>query len=449
MKRVAVVPTPRLRGLIAFCAMLALAGPLLSMTESSQSYSGPLAEAAWVVAVVALLLALWDATQSRRLSGIQVERDVTHSLAVNSWRDVTLRISHQFPRPLTIELFDFYPADAETKFLPQQVSLIPGQYSELRYRFRPLKRGPAEFALTQLLIPSPMGLWSCSRMCGEPSLVRVYPNFTTVTHYQLLATDNHTSQLGIKRKPRRGEGLEFHQLRDYRQGDSLRQIDWKASVRRQKLISKEYQDERDQQLFFMLDCGRRMRAQDDDLSHFDHALNALLLLSYVALRQGDAVGLMSFGGQRRWLAPQKSAVAVNAVLNTVYDLQPTTHATDYLSATQELLLKQRKRSLIVIMTNLHEEGYADLLPAIRLLRRRHLVLLANLREQATDQVLASPIRDFDEALGYLGALNHVHGRQQVQGELQRQGVLSIDTVPAELAVRVVNSYLEIKRSGGL
>lgn len=449
MRRFPVVPARRMLHLIALCAALALAPPLLHMNETTQPYSDWLGEAAWITALVLLLLALWDALQLRQLAGITVRREVTHSLAVNSWRDVVLQISHRFTRPLTIELFDFYPSDAESKFLPQQVSLHPGQHCELHYRFCPLKRGPAEFGQTQFLIPSPLGLWSFSRLCGEPSQVRVYPDFAAVAHYQLLATDNRTSQLGIKRKPRRGEGLEFHQLRDYRQGDSLRQIDWKASVRRQKLISKEYQDERDQQLFFMLDCGRRMRAQDDHLSHFDHALNALLLLSYVALRQGDAVGLMSFGGLRRWLAPQKSGAMVNTILNTVYDLQPTTHATDYLAAAEELMLKQRKRSLVVIMTNLREESYADLLPAIQLLSRHHLVLLANLREQVVEQTLTHPVRDFDEALVYLGTFNYVQARQQVQGQLRQRGVLGIDATPGELAVRVVNSYLEIKRGGVL
>ena len=448
MKRFPVVPSRRLIALLAFCAGLALLAPLLRLSDDPTWLQGSetLGQLSWLAFLILFLLASWDLLHIKRCPDIELEREVVHSLAVNNWTEVSLRIRHPFKQALRIEVFDFYPAGAEVKFMPQGLMLHAAQQCELRYRLRPLQRGQAEFGTTQCLIPSPLGLWILSRMSGAPTQVRVYPDFNAVSHYQLLATDHHTSQLGIKHKPRRGEGLEFHQLRDYRQGDSLRQIDWKATVRRQKLIAKEYQDERDQQIFFMLDSGRHMRAQDDQLSHFDHALNALLLLSHIALRQGDAVGLMSFGGQPRWLAPRKGSAAVNGILNSVYDIQPTTQASDYLGAAQALLRKQRKRALVVIMTNLREENYEALLPALQLLRRHHLVLLANLREQVLDKTLLHPVRDFDEALTYLGTISYVQARQGLQEQLRQRGVLNIDSVPSELAVRVVNSYLEIKRS---
>ncbi|MDX1505059.1 MAG: DUF58 domain-containing protein, partial [Spongiibacter sp.] len=128
-------------------------------------------------------------------------------------------------------------------------------------------------------------------------------------------------QLGIHEHQRRGQGGEFYQLRDFRSGDNLRQMDWKAVARYQRLITREYREDRDQQVLLMLDCGRRMRHDEQQRGHLDDALDAMLLLAFVALRQGDAVGLLSFGGDQRWFAPRKGQHVINGLLNAVYDLQ--------------------------------------------------------------------------------------------------------------------------------
>lgn len=138
-----------------------------------------------------------------------------------------------------------------------------------------------------MLRGSPWRLWVKRQLARVPGSVRIYPNFASIAGFTLHALENRIQLMGIRRRQRRGEGLEFRQLRDYQQGDMLRQIDWKATSRRGKPISREYQEERDQQVLFLLDCGRRMRALDGETAHFDHCLNALLLVAYVALRQGD------------------------------------------------------------------------------------------------------------------------------------------------------------------
>ena len=175
--------------------------------------------------------------------------------------------------------------------MPAPFRVGPGQWTKLSYRVLPDQRGVHHFGAAELRLISPLGFWLTRHAVGEGQAVQVYPDFAKITQYALFAIDNRLSQIGLLRRRRRGEGLDFHQLREYRSDDSPRQIDWKATSRMGKLIARDYQDERDQQIVFLLDCGQRMRARDDDLSHFDHTLNAMLLLAYVALRQGDAVGL--------------------------------------------------------------------------------------------------------------------------------------------------------------
>ena len=436
MNRIPIHPARLLLVVVIALALLAL----------TAAFHEELDDIAWIVASCFFILCLLDLLSARKLSDIHINRQLPNSLPVNVWTDVQLEIVHKLTSTQEIEIFDHHPSSAEVKHLPQRVLLKPGCTTRISYKLRPKQRGSALFRFTQIYIPSPFKLWTYSRIKGESNEVRVYPDFSAITHYRLLATDNRTSQLGIKRKQKRGEGLEFHQLRDYRDGDSLRQVDWKASIRKNKLISKEYQDERDQQIFFMLDCGRRMRAQDGHLSHFDHALNAALLLSYVALRQGDAVGMMSFGGNSRWLSPQKSKAAVNTILNSVYDLQPTTQASDYTAAAEMLIKRQRKRSLIVLITNFREENIEDLVPALKLLSKHHLVLLASTREEILDDTLSQQVNNLQSALNYLGTFSYIQERQRGQQQLKHQGILSIDVPPSKLPVGVVNSYLEIKRN---
>jgi len=346
-----------------------------------------------------------------------------------------------------VSVFDHAPGRASLRGLPQRLTLPAEGFAIFRYQFRIFERGDHEFGEIEVAVESPLKLWTRFLRSGEPDSIRVYPDFHAALQYTLFS--DRIKQLGIRKQRRRGEGLDFHQLRPYRDGDSPRHIDWKSTSKHGKLISREYQDERDQQIVFMLDCGRRMRGQDGALGHFDHALNSMLLLSNAALRQGDSVGLMSFAGERRWLAPRKGISHVTSVLNATYDLKPSTHAPDYLAASQELLNRQRMRSLVVLISNLRDEDNDELLPAIRLLRRRHLVLVASLRDAALDRALEAPVVDRETALA-VGATHHyLVARENAHDRLRGERVVWLDSPPAELPKRLVNQYLDIKSAGRL
>ncbi len=405
---------------------------------------------AWqLLGVTLLLLAFLDAWQVWRIPPLSVERHLQNSLPLGVWSDVILQIYHSTQTPRVIEIFDDYPIHSDIQGLPQIFTLPAGARIETHYRLCPQQRGVAHFAGVHLLIRSPWQFWKQYRYLPITTHVRVYPNFATTTKYALLATENRLGQLGIRKLQRRGEGLEFHQLREYHAGDALRQIDWNATSRYKKLISKEYQDERDQQIVFLIDCGRRMLAQDGPLSHFDHTLNAILLLCYVALRQGDALGLLTFSGEPRWLAPRKGMQTMNMILNTIYDLQPSTRTSDYLLVAQELMKKLKKRSFVILVSNLRDEDSDELLAAMQLLRKKHLVLLASLQEGILNDVLGQPVNTFEEALRHAATLDYLNYRQQIGEVMKSHGILYLDATPEQLPVKIVNRYLEIKRSGVL
>ncbi|MCL1825162.1 MAG: DUF58 domain-containing protein [Betaproteobacteria bacterium] len=400
--------------------------------------------------IVLLLLVALDGWQAWRKTPPRIARKAAHSLPVGAWHEVLLEIDNPLPRKSVIRIFDHYPSACEMEGLPFTFTLAPQTRAKAPYRLRFTARGEHSFAGIEALVDSPFGLLRRRVFIDAPHRARVYPNFAAIAKYALLATDNHLSQIGVRQRRRRGEGMSFHQLREYREGDTPRQIDWKATARVNKLTSREYQDERDQQIMFLLDCGNRMRAREEGaLSHFDEALNALLLLAHVALRQGDAVGCMSFGHDTRLIPARKGHATLNVLMERLFDLEPGSNSPDYRSAATHIAQTVRKRSLVLILTNLRDEDDEELRDAIAVLRRRHLVLLASLRETAVQHLIEKPRNTFEAALEAAAALQYIGIRSAAIERLRRSGAHVLDVTPTALPIALVNRYLDFKRSGAL
>ena len=437
-----IAPSARLLWLAAAL----LAGALLASIFGEQ-------EIWFLAAALVAAAAIVDAALAARLPAPVLSRRVPHALALGVHTEVALRIANPGPRIMKFEVHDHHPSTLEAEGLPRALALEPGAWTEVRYQVRPLVRGEMRFGQAEARVASPLALWSVKRRAGEEAPVRVYPNFQALARYTLLATDNRLSQIGVLQVRRRGEGTEFHQLREYRQGDPQRAIDWKATARTARLIAREYEEERDQRVLLLIDCGRRMAAKDDErddpLSHFDHTLNAALLLAHVALRQGDAVGMLTMGGVQRYLEPRKSISAVHAMLNRVYDLEPTLAVPDYHLAAGDVMRHMRRRALVILLTNLRDEDDDTLLPALTLLRTRHLVVLASLRESILGRALSARVDSFERAVTHAAAAEYLALRERVFRRISAAGVMTLDVEPQRLPITLVNRYLELKREGKL
>lgn len=412
----------------------------------------------WSACAALLLLALLDLALLRRLPTPDAVRRVSEALAIGIETSVALTLDPGQAR-LRATVYDLHPGGWDARELPRTVALKPGTLSTFEYRLRPGERGDFVFEGVQLLIDSPLRLWRQSRVSGAPQRVRVLPNFAPLTRLALAGAERASRLIGAHVTRRRGEGTDFRQLREYRVGDSMRQVDWKATARARKLISREYQDERHQQVLLVVDTGRRMLAREAaaaqggaatshaSTSHFDHALDAALVVGYLALRQGDAVGLFASGGAERWVPPQRGMAALDTLLRAAYDLQPAPVATDYLAAAQSLSLRQRRRGLLLWITNLRDEDIEDVLAAVRMLQKRHLVVIASLRERALDEALATDVTELDEALRVGAAARYLAERAAAHDLLRSHRVSVLDVTSEQLPAAVVQEYLSIKRKG--
>lgn len=381
------------------------------------------------------------------------ERIVPASWPVGVSQPVKLRLVNRGGRGLRLSFYDHHPQDGLAEGLPLSLALPSERTAQIDYRYTPTRRGDLQFGRCDVRLSSPLRLWERKLVLGESQKVRVFPNFAAISGYALLATDNRLSQIGVLQRRRRGEGMDFHQLREYREGDSQRQVDWRATSRMRKLISREYRDERDQHIVFLIDCGRRMSATDlsaTHLTHFDHVLNAALLLGYVSLRQGDAVGYLTFATEApRFSAPRKSGAAVSVLLNGLYDVQPSLSVPDYTQAAVQLAARLKRRALVIVLSNLRDEDDETLAPALRLLTERHLVLFASLREPTLDEKLHEPVHDLDSAVTHVAAVDYAYERQKALKRIERSGAMVLDVEPQKLPIALVNRYLDIKRAGRL
>ena len=430
-------PAPLLILLLAAWGLAGLAVPFLAW---------PLWQWQLVGAAIAMVAVL-DGAWLRRRPTPEVVREVPEALPLGIEREVALQLESRVRQ--RVEVFDLHPGGWPSSGLPRRLQLAALSATRFTYRLQPAARGDAVFEGVHLRLCSRLWLWQQARVAGVPQRVRVYPNFAPLTRFALFSAEQASRLVGAHLKRRRGEGTDFHQMREYRVGDSLRQIDWKATARSRKLISREYQDEKNQQLVMLIDTGRRMMAREDALGHFDHVLNASLVVSYLALRQGDGVGLLATGGDRRWVAPQRGMGAIDTLLRASYDLQPRAVATDYLAAATELSLRQRRRALVMLVTNVRDEDIEDLLAAVRLLQRRHLVCVASLRETSLDDALGHEVRDLQGAIHAGAVARYLEQRTAAHEALRSHRVMVLDVTTDELPGALVERYLAVKRDGVL
>ncbi|WP_233151887.1 DUF58 domain-containing protein [Pelomonas sp. KK5] len=448
----AVIPTRRC---IALLAALALAAAGLLAAGLPLAAVAPAGTALLAALALAMALDLGLSLRLWRRDGVHLERRLPAAFAIGAPTELKLDLVNPGPRAWRLRVFDELDPLFDFEGLPQDLTLQPQTRATLRFKATARRRGIVRLGRTQLLWTSRAGLLEVRETLGEAASLRVYPNFAALARYAWLSGDRRLAQIGIRQYARRGQGTDFRQLAEYRRGEPLRHIDAKASLRQRKPIVREFQDERNQRVMFMLDCGRRMRADEQSAkagenSHFDDALDAMMLLSYVALSEGDEVGAMSFGcppGQQRDSAPRKGLGALNAMMNKLHDLQPGGEHSDYLAAAEALMRRLQRRSLVILLTNFRDEDAPELQPALRLLRRRHLVLLASLRETALGRIAAQPIEDPDSAVDVASAHLLDQARRDAFARVVDGDRLSVDVEPQQLATALVNRYHQVKRAG--
>lgn len=423
-----------------FIAIVRIFFPELEFTASAATL--------WNYCLAAFgIAALFDALNKPRAELFQCQRILPQSFGLNRPQSITIELTNSSARAVDFSISDATPKFFESSEFPLQAQVAANTKAAFEYTAIPKRRGQSHFEPAYVLASSKFGLWDMIYRLGGAQEVKVFPDFSAVSNSFVFGIEQAMRNMGAHIAKRRGDGMEFNQLREFREGDTIKQIDWKATARLGTPISREYQEEKDQNIIFLLDSSRRMRALENNLSYFDYALNALLMTSYIALDKGDAVGVMSFSGEPSWLPPVKGKASVNTLLNHLYDLHTSTLSSDYVAAAEDLMLRHRKRSLVVLLSNLREEDQSDLIQAVEILRRTHLVMVVGLREQLLQNSQMIGDGKQDDLLLYGGVKHFEQGRARLLALLKAKGVSIVDANNKNLHIQLTNEYLRLKRIG--
>jgi uncharacterized protein (DUF58 family) len=401
----------------------------------------------------------------------QAERDLPLTLAQGESVKVLLRIRGQGGLPLRPRIFDLYPSLMDCAAFPLRLTKLPGKRGpvEFSYTLFPRERGAWVFQGLEFLYTSPLLFWRLRVFVPCQSRGRTFPDFKKLMAGKALR--GLLEYQGLREIRRRGQGLEFRDLREYQKGDPVKSIDWRATARLRapngawRFIVRDYQEEQDQQVLCILDTGYRLRGPE-----FDAALEGAMLLSYTALKSGDAAAVMSFGSQERWVPPRKGLRSFPVIMNRLYDLQSSSAPSSPFFALESAQARLRRRTFIILISNFREEDGPSLSWILPRLRRKHLLLLVSFREaeverlarRTTAELSGSPaarpgprlpgkksLFPPEKTLESAAAFSYLAMRRRLYQSWERDGLLTMEGTAENFSSALVNRYLEVKRSGKL
>jgi uncharacterized protein (DUF58 family) len=425
-------------------ALLLLPPGLLSLAVFASPAVKPVILALDLAAVAVALL---DLVTLRGAAELRVRRECGLVCSLGEPHPLTLALENRSRRPLRVWLRDDVPAEFDAEPAEFRLDIPAHSRAELEYRVIPGRRGTYVLAQADALVSSRLGLWRRAVTLPAGTTLRVYPDVRQITRYTLLARRDRLSVLGLRASRRPGSDNEFERLRDYAEGDDPRHLDWRATARRRKLTVRAHQQNQSQRILFLIDCGRMMTGDTGDgLSPLDHALNAMLLLAHVALIRHDQVGLLAFSDRTlAYVPPGGGARRIGRLVHAVHDVFPEAVETRYDRAFLELERRCRKRSLVVLLSNLFDEVNAGIVGQyLGNLSGRHLPLGVFLRDADLFALADSAPERGTGLYQAAAAADLLNWREEVLAGLRGRGVLTLDVFPRELTGELVSRYLEIK-----
>ncbi|AMV34756.1 hypothetical protein VN12_21700 [Pirellula sp. SH-Sr6A] len=399
-----------------------------------------------VLDLVAVSFVVLDLLTITSQSGIRVERQMVRSASLGGTHPVKLLVENRSDRLKRIVMRDDLPTELSAKPEVHRFRLDSRKRTEIDYKLTPKRRGTYRFESIYFQLLSRFGLWTRNLRKPLPGELHVYPDMKQLTEYAILARTNRLSLIGVRKTRKAGQDNNFERLRDYTQDDNYKHIDWRSTARRNKLTVKQFQTDQSQRIVFLVDCGRLMTAEYRGLSLLDYALNSMLMLSYVALHQGDSVGLMCFSDRIESYVPVRGGASqMNRLLHASFDRFPTLLQTNYSEAFLHFSKTCRKRSLVVLLTSVIDDvSAAQITGYLTTLRGKHLPLLCLLRDRAVFEYADNP--NLDESVLYrsAAAAQLLIWRNDVIQKIQNAGILAVDAFPDALTSPLVNQYLEVK-----
>jgi len=379
---------------------------------------------------------------------VSLSRIVDEKLSLGASNAVTIEVRNRTSAPLALTIRDLPPPTFGLDRAVEGRMLLPPDPRPVRfvYHVTPPAKGDFSFGDLYFQYPGRLGLVRRQAVAVAARSVKVHPNLVETAKYELLARRGRLQQLGIRAARVRGGGSEFESLREYVPGDEYKKIDWSATARRGKLISRQYEAERSQNIVLLLDTGRNMLQSIQKMAKLDYVVNTALMLAYVAAASDDKVGLMAFDAEiRAYLPPAKSKAQVYGILESLYNLEARMVETDYKAAFQNLSTRWRRRSLVVLFTDLVDpDSSVQMLDAVPMISDQHRVVCVTVSDPNILAAAKSVPADSAGVYRKAVATQVLQERRAAISVLKRRGVWTIDSPPEDLSADLINHYLDLK-----
>lgn len=377
------------------------------------------------------------------------QRTVPDKLSNGDKNEISIKLSNSYLFPVGIKILDEIPHQFQKRDFRIVSSLATGGSKQFTYQLRPVERGVYVFGYLNVFAISPIGLVAKKYTFGNEQEVPVYPSFLQLRKYNLMAFTNHLFEYGLKKIQRIGHTMEFEQIKDYVQGDDIRNINWKATAKRGQLMVNQFQDERSQPIYSVIDKGRVMKMPFEGLSLLDYAVNASLVISNIAIKKQDKAGMFAFSNkiENRVVAERRSS-QMNLILETLYNIRTKFVESDFNLLYADIKRNINHRSLLLLYTNFETlDALERQLPYLQAIAKQHVLVVIFFENTELVNFVGEKAQNTHQIFEKTIAEKFIYEKKLIVNELRKHGIQTILTKPENLTINTINKYLEIKARG--
>lgn len=404
----------------------------------------------WALLFILLLLTILDVfLLFTPKKAIIASRNVPDRFSNSDENEVYIFVENNYSFRIKIEVLDEVPFQFQLRNFLIKSAVSTQQNLRFTYTLRPTERGIYVFGGLNIYAQSPLQLVAKKWVFDAAQQVATYPSFIQLKKYEFLAFSNQLTQFGFKKIRKIGQALEFEQIKEYVQGEDIRNINWKATAKKNSFMVNQYQDEKAQPVYCIIDKGRTMRMPFEGLSLLDYAINSTLVLSNIILRKQDKVGMFTFSKDiENKLPAEKKPTQLHKILEALYAIQTDFVESDFNRLYLEVKKSINQRGLLILFTNFETlEGLHRQLPYLKAIARMHMVLLVFFENTELTKITQEKSETIPDIFDKTIARKFNYEKRLIVKELKKYGIQSLLTKPENLTVDTINKYLEIKARG--
>lgn len=382
-------------------------------------------------------------------NSITAKRETPEKLSNGDDNPIILALVSRYRNPLFLKIIDEIPYQFQERNFLIETFLKPGEEKKFTYHLKPTVRGEYAFGQIRIFAHTFIGLVTRRISIQAAGTVPVYPSFLQMRKYHLLAVSNRLEEAGIKKIRKTGMQSEFDQIREYVTGDDYRMINWKATARKAGLMVNQFQEEKAQEIYCMLDLGRNMKMPFDGMTLLDYAVNSSLVISNIALKKNDKAGIATFSDRIHGFIPaDRKSMQLNKILELLYKVETGFPESNYELLYTTIRRNVKQRALLILFTNFESvPSMQRQLPLLKKLTRNHLLLTVFFQNTELNKLLIPKVQNLENSYTSIVAEGFIYDRKVIVKELNNHGIHCLLTGPKALNVNLINKYLEFKSRG--